>query len=243
MSDDRQPLYTEDDISRFLKNGALLDNAALQGGAFRKINLNREYLCGADLRNADLRAANLYCANLTGADLCGAKLEGANLGRAVLSDAKMDNANFDRAILDHSVMKNASLKNASFCHAYLRRVDIQNADFTGANLYEAHLEGAENARTAKFAKANLLDARVRYTGLDMGELRKIGAKVGSKNPERGWTTNVFNFFKTSWTEFLPHISLLTPFMLIWRAIKWIAHILFSPVRLLIGLISKPKSAK
>ena len=243
MSDDQQPRYTEQDVKRFLANGATLEEAALRGGAFRGLALPRENLRGADLRGADLRNADLRGAILIGADLRGANLHGINLTRADLTNAKLDDAKLDRAILDHALMKNASFKKASLYHTYLRRADIENADFSEATLYEAHLDGVVNATKAKFHKADMTEARVRYAGLDMGELKKVGAKVGSRNPERGWTTNVFNFFKTSWTEFLPHISLLTPFMLIWRAITWIAHILFSPVRLLIGLISKPKSAK
>ena len=139
-------------------------------------------------------------------------------------------------------MKKTSLKKASLYHTYLRRANIEQADFTEAFLQEANLFGVEGAKSAKFNKADMTEARVRYAGLDFVELKKVGAKFGSKNPERGWTGNVFVNFKTSWTEFLPHLSLLTPFIWFGRAIKWIARALFSPVRFLLNKMKMPRSS-
>ena len=74
---------------------AVLNNEDLRAKILRVVNLQKAYLCGADLRDADLRdadfrEANLIEADLRGADLRGANFSGANLNGADLCDADID---------------------------------------------------------------------------------------------------------------------------------------------------------
>ena len=74
----------------------------------RKVILEVESLCGADLYGADLSNADLSDADLSNADLRGANLYGADLYGAVLYGANL---------------KGADLSNADLNNADLRRVD------------------------------------------------------------------------------------------------------------------------
>ena len=223
-------IYTTEDIKRFLKDGRSLEEVAWKGGLFKGADLSKKNLSNADLRNADLRDANLEEAILKHADLTGADLTGANLAKTNLEAAKLNNAILDRSRLSRANLTSASLENASLYNAHLRRAIIDKANFTGANLQNAYLDGLMGVKTAKFNNADLTNARVRYTGLDTAELKKIGAKGGSSSPDRGWSTNVFSFSKTSWTEFMPHLS----FAWFSRGISVFFHILSWPVRLVIN---------
>jgi len=227
--DEKLIIYTTKDIERFIKQGYRLEEVSWKGGRFKGADLSKKNLSNADLRNADLRDANLQEAILKNADLTGADLTGANLSRANLELAKFNNAMLDRTHLNRANLTSASFENASLYNANLRNTVIEHANFTGANLREAYLDGMLGCGSAKFNKADLTDARVRYTNLDAADLRKIGAKAGSKYPDRGWNTNVFSFFKTSWTEFMPHIS----FNWFFRGIGMFFHLLFWPVRLIV----------
>ncbi len=234
--DEKHIIYTTKDIERFIRQGERFEDVPWQGGRFSKANLAEKDLSNADLRNSDLRDADLKEAILKNADLTGANLAGADLTRANLESAKLNNANLNRCRLSRANLTSASFENASLYNAHLRHANVDKANFTGANLREAYLDGIFGCGSAKFDKADLTDARVRYTGLDTMELKKVGAKGGSKFPDRGWSTNVFSFSKTSWTEFLPHVS----FGWFSRAIGLFFHILSWPVRVLINQI-KPSS--
>ena len=82
---------------------AVLNNEDLRAKILRVVNLQKAYLCGADLRDADLRDADFREANLIEADLRGANLRGANLSGADLIGAKLDGANLCDADIDFSV--------------------------------------------------------------------------------------------------------------------------------------------
>ncbi|GAK49386.1 pentapeptide repeat protein [Candidatus Moduliflexus flocculans] len=222
-------IYTEKDVQRFLKEGHSLRNVPFRYGQFRGIDLSKKDLTDADFRDADLREANLEQAILINADFRGADLSGANLVRTNLQNAKFDNAQLNRTKFDRAIMVNASLKNTALYGAYLRLVTADNADFSGANLQRAHLDGMMGTKSVKFDRADMRDAHVRYVGFDMTALKKVGAQTGSKYPERGWTPNVFSFTKTSWTEFMPHIS----FSWLFRGIGMLFHFVFWPVRFVI----------
>lgn len=77
---------------------AVLNNEDLRAKILRVVNLQKAYLCGADLRDADLRGADFREANLIEADLRGADLRGANLSGANLKDADLCDADIDFSI-------------------------------------------------------------------------------------------------------------------------------------------------
>lgn len=77
---------------------AVLNNEDLRAKILRVVNLQKAYLCGADLRDADLRDADFREANLIDADLRGADLRGANLSGANLKDADLCDADIDFSV-------------------------------------------------------------------------------------------------------------------------------------------------
>lgn len=77
---------------------AVLNNEDLRAKILRVVNLQKAYLCGADLRDADLRDADFREANLIEADLRGADLRGANLSGANLKDADLCDADIDFSV-------------------------------------------------------------------------------------------------------------------------------------------------
>lgn len=77
---------------------AVLNNEDLRAKILRVVNLQKAYLCGADLRDADLRGADFREANLIEADLRGADLRGANLSGANLKDADLCDADIDFSV-------------------------------------------------------------------------------------------------------------------------------------------------
>lgn len=77
---------------------AVLNNEDLRAKIIRVVNLQKAYLCGADLRDADLRDADFREANLIEADLRGADLRGANLSGANLKDADLCDADIDFSV-------------------------------------------------------------------------------------------------------------------------------------------------
>src|SRR5215204_4967689 len=96
---------------------------------FRKINLRRTILSGANLFGANLRGANLSEANLFGANLRGADLRGANLFGADL--------------------RGANLSGANLREAYLREANLSKANLTGAQGFTT--EKLEEARSLEGA--------------------------------------------------------------------------------------------
>ena len=77
---------------------AVLNNEDLRAKILRVVNLQKAYLCGADLRDADLRDADFREANLIEADLRGVDLRGANLSGANLKDADLCDADIDFSV-------------------------------------------------------------------------------------------------------------------------------------------------
>ncbi len=209
--------YTKSEIRFFMNDGQSLEEADLQGSKLRGMPFYKQNFKRADLREADLSHADLRAANFEGADLRGADLIGANLTRANLSKANLEGARLDLAVMQRANLSEACFKKANLYHALMKGAILTKTDFTEANLREASLIGVEDASKAKFNGADLTEARVKYSGLDVLELGKVGAKGGSRRPERGWQAKVFDlpFAKASWTEFLPSFKwLLTPFKLI-----------------------------
>jgi len=224
--------FTREEIEDCLQDGEGLEEADLKKSKLRGINLFKTSLKGADLENADLSDADLRGANFEEANLQGAILIGANLTRANLAKANLERARLDMAILTKSDLSRASLRKASLYHALIAGADIFQADFTGANLREAYLNGAENALTAKFDDADLCETQVLATLLDTRELGK-GAQGGSKHSEYRWKTKVFDFFKISWTEFMPGWFgwIFAPFRWMWGLIAGFFRLLTFPFRL------------
>lgn len=114
------------------------------------LRLDRETLCGADLRGAALAGADLLREDLSGADLRGADLSAADLSRANLRGANLRGADLRhaelvRADLTAAQLAGASLSGADLRGARLAEADLSSADLNGANLYGAQLEHANLA--------------------------------------------------------------------------------------------------
>ncbi len=107
----------------------------------------------------------------------------------------------------------------------MRRYNLQCCK---SRFYECQSElgeflGTQGRQTAKFDGANLQGAQLYYTGIDKFEL---GENVKIDPSTVGVKVKVFNFFKTSWTEFLPSPKeiILAPFRWIFQLLRW----LFTP---------------
>lgn len=124
-----------------LREEGWLEDGALRGGRFARVNLQ-----GADLRFARLEGADMGWANLEGACLCGAELEGAALREAHLEGVDLGWANLTGAYLPFARLEGAALllanlEGANLCGAHLEGADLGWANLEGAALQEANLEG------------------------------------------------------------------------------------------------------
>jgi uncharacterized protein YjbI with pentapeptide repeats len=117
---------------------------------WKKMNLSRLNLSGADLSSADLSGANLNDADLSGASLSGADLSGASLSGAdlsgaslrvaFLSGADLSDANLRVAFLSGADLSDANLRGADLSGAFLVRTQALKTNFTGANFTGACIE-------------------------------------------------------------------------------------------------------
>lgn len=122
-----------------------------------RINLQKSWLNGADLREARLWMANLVYADLKEATLSEAYLQGSNLFdanlagacliRAGLQGANLNGTSLQASRLDHaklqgSVIENTRLHGAVLSGAFLQGTLFALCSLQGANLARARLEGA-----------------------------------------------------------------------------------------------------
>jgi len=162
---------------------------------FKRLNLSRENLSGANLSElnfkhtdfsyANLQGANLTNANLTKCNFKGANLKGANLTKAVFDDSDFSqsnlmgatlvnchgrNSNFEKAHLNDSNLSQSYLVAANFTQAFLNQSSL-----TKANLHQAKLTGAfltkANLTNAYLGKANLSGASFTGVNIDGAYLR------------------------------------------------------------------------
>lgn len=140
-----------------------------------EIDLTREKLMRANLRNSYLGNQILNKVNLTGADLMGADLHEANLMEADLTEAKLKGANLSRAMLSRAKLKGADLRGAKLRGAYLIEAYMGKAKLFGADLKEARLNRAKineaDLRRADLIKADLSNAKLNSTDLSKAKLR------------------------------------------------------------------------
>ena len=139
-----------------------------------RLNLQRAYLKGSQLRKHDLREANLCNAHLQGARLGGAQLLCANLGRAQLLGARLGGAQLLGANLGRAQLLGAYLGEAQLLGANLSRAQLLGADLSGAQLQEADLRWAD-LRGAVAAKVSELYEFLRE-GISLEE--RIQLRVG-----------------------------------------------------------------
>ena len=108
-----------------------------------RINLERSWLNGADLKEARLRKAVLTQAHLQGAVLHKAQLQGAVLRKAQLQGAKLTWAELQRAMFNSAQLQGADLSWAQLKGAKLDKAQLQGTKFFGTQLQGATLSGAQ----------------------------------------------------------------------------------------------------
>lgn len=152
------------------------------GDCFKRANLSKVSLVGAnfyglifsgfDLSEANLSNANLVCtslirANLSGANLRNANLNGANLRMANLNEADCSGASFRSAFfgettLNKTIFRNSILSRIDLSRTDLRNTIFSNVDFTGTSFSGADLSGANLSASlvsnADFTNATLTGA-------------------------------------------------------------------------------------
>lgn len=119
----------------------------LSGANLSEVDLSGAILWGANLSKADLSGANLWGADLSGtnfkgADISETDLSGANLRRADLRGVNLSRANFRRANLSEADLRGANLSKANLSKANLRATDLSETNLTGANFRNADLREA-----------------------------------------------------------------------------------------------------
>ena len=124
-----------------------------------RVNLEKAWLPGIDLRRA-----NIYAGNLQGANLMIANLQGADLFNANLQGTELQEANLQEANLSIANLQGANLVKANLQGAKLITANLQGTDLTGADLREANFFLA-NLRDAKLINANLQGANLSSTKL------------------------------------------------------------------------------
>jgi uncharacterized protein YjbI with pentapeptide repeats len=168
--------------------GAILDQAQMQGAYLRRTLLQGASLDGAKLQGADLQGAHLEGASLFEVQLQEAKLDGANLNDAQLTGAWLSQANLRGATLD-----GAQLQGAILIQAYLEGAMLENAELQGASFAKARLTGA-----------SLSFARVwRARGDPNIDLVDFGLDLHRKPWEDHGTTSTFAIWRDSILKLIP----------------------------------------
>ena len=156
-----------------------------------RIELQRSWLKGADLRKACLQGAILTGAHLQKANLEEAHLQRVILVNAHLQRAKLTEAHLQKAELIQAYLQGISLKFAHLQGAFLRGAHLQDADLgrarlQGAALDSAYLQGAflreAHLQGALLVEAHLQGADLRgvhLQGADLGRARLQGAVLDS----------------------------------------------------------------
>tara|TARA_Y100001970_G_scaffold121171_2_gene150334 strand:- start:569 stop:2290 length:1722 start_codon:yes stop_codon:yes gene_type:complete len=130
---------------------------------YKKIDLNRAQLSGANFSKAKLDRVELRGAHLEGANLSEASMYGVDLRRSILNNANLIGAD----------LRDAKLKNASLFGANLQGANLEGADFTGANLGDVDLSDASLSE-AILTGTNLSNAIVNQnTKIDLPAIYEI----------------------------------------------------------------------
>ena len=133
------------------------------------INLQGNWLNGADLRGAHLEEANLV-----GAHLQRSNFRGADLQRARLQDAHLQGADLQHANLQEADLSDAKLQEVSLIRSQLQKALLRNARMHGAQLWRAQLQGA-NLEETQLQGANLI--RTQLQGAYLGDAYLQGAYI------------------------------------------------------------------
>jgi uncharacterized protein YjbI with pentapeptide repeats len=112
-----------------------------------RIQLEMQYLQGADLNSSDLTSGLFLASDMQGAKFYNANLLGATLAWADLRRCKMQFANLVDATVDGSDLRHARLQRAEMQRVDLRQSDLHDADLTGVDLKGAVLQEAKLQNT------------------------------------------------------------------------------------------------
>jgi len=104
---------------------------------FRRVNMSRVDLRGANLRRSYFSEAFLYATNFSGADLSHADFNTTYAVSARMMEANLTNSCFNLASLDQANLRGADLSGAD-----LYRTSLRGSDLRGAMLLRANLTGA-----------------------------------------------------------------------------------------------------
>jgi len=154
-------------------NGALLDDAIMEGASGEQVNFNNARMAkanlnavifpnsdftGAELREAVARASDLSGSKFTGGDVSFGSFSGAILRNADFSGVYGAGAIFVDSDLTGAAFEKADLTGVRFDRAILRGAafngaNLQAAQFFGTRLQGADLSGALNLTTEQLAPA------------------------------------------------------------------------------------------
>ncbi len=152
-------------------------------------NLQEAELVGADLSECDFTRANLARANLFGANLAHACFADANMSRVDLRGAVLKGANLEGADLSRADIRDGFLvtanENGDFDYSVVttQKSTIDDAKFAGANLGEARL-GRVMGQSTDLTNCNLRGANLAGADLSNSNLSGVvftGADLSDAN--------------------------------------------------------------
>jgi uncharacterized protein YjbI with pentapeptide repeats len=134
---------------RELRDRGWLEDGALQGAAFCKVNIH-----DANLENADLCCAGFHQANLSWADLSNADLRAAKLSLCDLSGSNMKNTKLDSADLYKANLRGAR----NLTDEQLRKVSrLCGAIMPNGALYDGRFQLSGDFALAEWQNINISD--------------------------------------------------------------------------------------
>ncbi|MEM9540242.1 MAG: pentapeptide repeat-containing protein [Cyanobacteria bacterium P01_E01_bin.42] len=190
--------WRKENLVRVDLRGANLSNINLTRVDFFKADLSCAKLSNANLSYANLSEVslfntNLFKANLSNANFRNTNLSNANLISTDLSNANLFSTNLFKANLSQANLFKADLSNANLGHANLSHASLQSANLGCANLGCANLIGA-NLISANLISANLISAHLSNTNLQSANLQS--ANLRSANLQSANVRNT-NFSRAS----------------------------------------------